>query len=333
MVEVQETGAIKLGAVVSCDGFIDGCDIRVQSHIHLDHMDSFEKSKGEQDILGSEATVDLLCARFDADLPIRENLIRLPFGRQHKTESCSVTLLPSGHMLGSAQVCVTANDGQRFGYSGDFNWPLDEVIRVDILVVDSTYGDPSRVRQFTQEEVEEAFLGVVHQRKGFGPIHILAHRGTMEIVLQLLSGEVDLPFIGHARLASEVEVYRSNGYSIRSILGVRTDEGKQALRSNSYIRFYRMGEGFPREPEYGTTISLSDYLSRHLSPVTKYADRAYNIVFSNHADFNGTLDYIRTTKAKLVITDASRTPAAARLLAEETVARLGIKAMPSTQLA
>ena len=178
MVEVQETGAIKLGAVVSCDGFIDGCDIRVQSHIHSDHMDSFEKSKGEQDILGSEATIDLLCARYDADLLMR----------QHKTETCSVTLLSSGHMLGSAQVCVTANDGQRFGYSGDFNWPLDEVIRVDTLVVDSTYGDPSRVRQFTQEEVEEAFLGVVHQRKGFGPIHIFAHRGTMEIALQLLSG-------------------------------------------------------------------------------------------------------------------------------------------------
>ena len=144
--------------------------------------------------------------------------------------------------------------------------------------------------------------------------------------------QVDLPFIGHARLASEVEVYRSNGYSIRSILGVRSDEGKQARRSNSYIRFYRMGEGFPREPEHGTTICLTDFLSRRPSPVFKYTDRAYNIVFSNHADFSGTLDYIRTTEATLVITDASRTPAAARQLAEETAARLGLKAMPSTQL-
>jgi putative mRNA 3-end processing factor len=61
-------------------------------------------------------------------------------------------------MLGAAQVEVQLDSGLRLGYSGDFQWPLDRPMEVDALVVDSTYGSPESIRQYTQAEAETRFL-------------------------------------------------------------------------------------------------------------------------------------------------------------------------------
>ena len=63
-------------------------------------------------------------------------------------------------MLGAVQVLVELEDGTRVGYSGDFQWPIEDVIQVDALVVDSTYGKPANVRKFTQGECEERLIEV-----------------------------------------------------------------------------------------------------------------------------------------------------------------------------
>jgi len=41
-------------------------------------------------------------------------------------------------------------------------------------------------------------------------------------------------------------------------------------------------------------------------PLRELSERAYSIALSNHADFNETIDYVRATKAKFVITDNTR---------------------------
>lgn len=56
------TVLVRLGAQVVCDGFVDSCDFRVQTHIHDDHMSKFDKSKGFQQIVMGPETFDLLVA-------------------------------------------------------------------------------------------------------------------------------------------------------------------------------------------------------------------------------------------------------------------------------
>src|SRR5436305_654089 len=117
-VHVSSRGALVLGELVSCDGFIYECPVRVQTHIHHDHMRDFDRSKGLQDILVSSATRELLLAEFNSDLQIRTNLRAVPMGEPQRIAGGEVTLLPSGHMLGSVQVAVTLASGLRCGYSG-----------------------------------------------------------------------------------------------------------------------------------------------------------------------------------------------------------------------
>jgi hypothetical protein len=76
-IEVSSSGAILLGTQVCCDGFHADCRARVQAHIHLDHMEDFESSKGFQQILLSEATKRLLFARM---LPKRRHANLWPLG-------------------------------------------------------------------------------------------------------------------------------------------------------------------------------------------------------------------------------------------------------------
>jgi putative mRNA 3-end processing factor len=181
-IDVSAEGAVHLGNEVVCDGFHYAAKIRVQTHVHTDHMTHFDRSKGLQDVVMTRETRDLLVAEKNADLPYRDNIIALSAGESVATGNSTVRLLPNGHMLGSAQVLTETNAG-RLGYSGDFAWPIDEVIQVDALVVDSTYGNPEKVREYDQARAESRFLELVLDELKRGRIHLVAHRGTLHRAL------------------------------------------------------------------------------------------------------------------------------------------------------
>ena len=109
------SGAVMLNDVVTCDGFVSGYPIRVQTHVHKGHMDAFNSSKGYQHIRVSKSTRDLLIAEFNADIPYRGNIEAIPFSQTVIHENCHTRLLDNGHMLGSVQVEVTSPNGIRRG--------------------------------------------------------------------------------------------------------------------------------------------------------------------------------------------------------------------------
>ena len=306
-VDVLGSGAICLGSKIVCDGFAEGYPFRVQTHVHDDHMSEFNKSKGFQDIFMSPETHDLLIAEYDADIEFRSNLRRVERNIEHVFDDGSkLSLLPSHHMLGSRQVALELSDGYRIGYSGDFGWPLDEVIKVNELVVDSTYGSPQSVRRYTQAEAEECLLGIVCERLHYGPVHIKAHRGTIERVLQVLWGDISVPILATERLIREVEVYQNYGFAIGTLVSLDSEAGQSAVKERAYVRLYSKGDGFGNEPAGGTSVTCSAYMTNVDHPLITYSERAYGVALSNHADFNGTLAYIEATGAKKVVTDNTR---------------------------
>ena len=323
------SGPVNLGPDVCCDGFSRHAQARVQTHVHVDHMDGFNTSKGHQRILLTEPTKRLLIAELNADLCYRTNLKALELSKPYQIGASSVSLLASQHMLGAVQVLVELEDGTRVGYSGDFQWPIEDVIQVDALVVDSTYGKPANVREFTQGECEERLIALVNRRLGLGPVIIQAHRGTLQRALQVLNGTIDCPLIGSDRLCREVEVYQEFGYTIAQILSAGSEEGAEALGDPRHIRIYSTGDQAPSDIASGSRVTLSAYFTRPDQPITEYSDRAFGVALSNHADFYGTLEYVRTSGAKFVVTDNTR-GGKGYDLATEITRRLGIPARPST---
>ena len=325
------SGAVLLGPHVVCDGFIRDAAARVQTHVHLDHMDGFETSKGCQEVITSEGTLSLLVAEYDADLPYRTNLRALEPFERYKVGNSEISLIPSGHMLGSVQVIAELDNGVRVGYSGDFQWPLDDVIQVDALVLDSTYGSPSSVREFAQGECEDRFAQLVLRLASRGPVHIKAHRGTLQRALQIINDAIGCPVIGSRRLLQEVAVYRDFGYTIQPLIVHPSEEASLLIRDGQYVRVYSTGDQDPVDLGSGSKVVLSAYFTRPDMPVVEYSERAYGVAMSNHADFEGTLDYVRATNAKFVVTDNTRKGKGYQL-AEAIKQRLGVEARPSTNV-
>ena len=329
-VDVFENGAVRLGSKAVCDGYVMGYPFRVQTHIHDDHMSGFNRSKGEQDLFMSPETRALLIAERNADLEYRNNLIPVPPKVERElVDGLKLTLIPSGHMLGASQVALELPDGLRCGYSGDFAWPLDEVVQVDHLVVDSTYGSPTSVRGYSQAEAESRLLEIVCERLRYGAVHINSYRGTIERVLQVLAGKISVPILASARLIGEIAVYQKSGFAVEELVALDSEEGYSAREDRSYVRLYSKGDGFGNVPIKETSITCSAYMVNTDDPLLEFSEKAYRIALSNHADFKGTLAYVAATGAKTVVTDNTRNHGVE--LAKAINERLdGVRAMPST---
>ena len=264
------------------------------------------------------------------DLEYRDNLIPLGRGMPRElNDGSKLTLLSSGHLLGSCQVALELSSGIRCGYSGDFAWPLDRVMQVDELVVDSTYGSPTSVRRYTQAEAESCLLEVICQALRRGSVHVKAYRGTIERVLQVVAGSVGVPVLASARLIAEVDVYRDHGFGAEELVALDSDAGRALLKERSYIRLYSKGDSFGSELIEGTSITCSPYMVNTDHPLLRFSERAYRVALSNHADFEGTLAYVEATGAQRVVTDNTRSHGVDLAIAINN--RLsGIRAEPST---
>ena len=305
-IEVYASGVISLGEEVCCDGFLSGANSRVQSHLHSDHMDHFDTSKGMQEIILSVPTHQLLICENNADLPYRRNVKGIPEYQWQDARGSRISLMPSGHMLGAVQVLVVTSDGMRLGYSGDFRWPLSRVIQVDALVVDSTYGSPQSVREFTQGECEQQLISLVSRALNGGPVYLRAHRGTIERALELISTEVNCPIVASPRLCNTADIYRQHGYTIDNMINAESPEGLEISQAQHVIQVYSTGDGEPYVKQNGTTIVLSAFASHNTKPVTEFSEKSFSVALSNHADFEGTLAYIEATGAEFVVTDNTR---------------------------
>ena len=323
-IDVSCNGAIKLGRVVTCDGFVDGYKYRVQTHIHDDHMIHFDRSKGFQTIVMSEETRALLELRHN-DLIYRSNVVSLPMNGIYEKDGLQIEFKPSSHMLGAVQVAVMTPEGNRLGYSGDFGWPLEDVIKVGSLVVDSTYGSPESVRSYSQADADEAFREIVAKRIKRGPILIKAHRGTLHRALELLNDLVSCPVIASKKKIEEASVHEKYGYCICKIIDSESTEVREFRKMGRFIELYYIGEQTLYGGANSTVINLTANWVNGSYPYLEISDSTYNIAISDHADFNETLEYVRETEAKIVMTDSTRSNNAADL-ANAITKRLGIKA-------
>jgi Cft2 family RNA processing exonuclease len=109
---------------------------------------------------------------------------------------------------------------------------------------------------------------------------------------------------------------------------IESNEGKEIIQKERYIRLYGKGDRLPTEMRIGTTIVLSAFSTNHENPVLEYSERSLSVALTNHADFAGVLEYVKKTGANYVVTDNTRGGHAVEL-AQELRYRLGITAVPS----
>jgi putative mRNA 3-end processing factor len=224
-------------------------------------------------------------------------------------------------------VSVENAEGARYGYTGDFWWPIETLKGLNELVLDATYGNPDYVRDYDEEAVVEQLIELVRnliaEKKR---VCIKAVTGRLQYVMQLLQPHLRLPFIASKKQSSVAAVYQQYGCLADTVLDRHTERAKAIIVAGEpYVAFHHLGERIP-ESDFDAFILVSAYMVPRENPIIQYGERMYRVALTDHADFRGTIDYVAAAAPKVVIVDNSR-GGDAQTLAEEIRSRLNIPAV------
>ena len=262
------------------------------SHAHSDHIAPHEE------IIVSERTSRLMQAR----MPGERREYVLPFGEPREVRALRVTLLPAGHIFGSAQFFLETDKGSLL-YTGDFKLrrgrsaEAAEWREAETLVMETTYGLPRYRLPPTQLVVQQivAFCRETIE-EGATPVLLGYSLGKAQEILCSLA-DADLRPMLHGSVYRMTRIYEQFGqafceyerYDPAAVAGKVLICPPSANRSRMIERIKHrrvaMISGWAVEP----------------NAVYRYqVDAAFPL--SDHADYDDLLRYVELVKPKRVLT-------------------------------
>ena len=268
------------------------------SHAHGDHIGRHDRT------IATPATLALMNhrlgepkrARKAEQMPVG---YRQPFGLGPQT----LELFPAGHVLGSAQLRVTLEDGRTLGYSGDLctDTPCAaeraEVMPCDTLVLESTFGRPryvfppkeetlAAIRRFCDDALSDGVTPVLH---GYA-------LGKAQEILAFLSG-AGYACRCHPVVHSINRIYEAHGVPLPGVRPIDA-EGVAA------------GEVVVVPQQLAWSPAMKAVRRRRTAALTGWAidgERMFRGVdaafpLSDHCDFPSLLAYARATGATRIFT-------------------------------
>ncbi len=326
---ITRRGAILLGENVACDAFEETRPFRVVTHAHADHTVGLRQSLRKcGKVLMTEATRDMLEVMGEPLSKANGNVQTLPYNRSFQIGSESLTLCRADHILGAAQVLVEDEVGTRIVYTGDFRIDETPVLDSDVLVMESTYGNPYCRRPF-KKDVNSLLVSLVEKGLKHGSVYVFGFHGKLQEVMQILrEARIKVPFVAPEKVFNVSQVSEQHGMRIGTLYPSEGKEGREMLENNSCcVAFYHTGAR--SKVGLGSfRIFVSGW--EFGSPCRRTGEREYVVALSDHSDFNGLIEYVRRSKPRFVITDNYR-DGHAEVFVKELRRRFMISAMALPQ--
>ncbi|MBN2357660.1 MBL fold metallo-hydrolase [candidate division KSB1 bacterium] len=262
------------------------------SHGHSDHLKNHVK------ILATPATL-----HFHALRGKQTDVLELDFGSELFLEDLKIQLFPAGHILGSAMIRIE-RDGVSLLYSGDFKLESGltaeaiQVPQADILIMESTYGDPDYTVQQTREDLVGEIIGFIEDCYVYNetPVILAYALGKAQEAMKII-GDRGYRVHVHSSAWRMAEIYRRFGTAFQNC---------------------RLWHGGPLQPQEVLIIpphlagsramfNLFRYRTVFLSGWTKGLPtnrwRADHVIpLSDHADFNGLVQFARMVNPQKIYT-------------------------------
>ncbi len=292
MIDVRYDRGIYLPAY---DFWLDAWDPKrfaFVSHAHSDHI------AAHQEIVVSERTARLMQAR----MPGTRIEHALPFGEEHRIRDLDLTLLPAGHIFGSAQLFLR-NEVETLLYTGDFKLrrgksaEAAEWRQADTLIMETTFGLP-RYQFPPTEKVTAEIVAFCRDAMADDNVPVLLgySLGKAQEILCALDGAGLIPML-HGSVYQMTRIYEQFGQSFCK-----------------YVRYNKndvAGKVLICPPSAGHSPMIEKIARRRVAIITGWAvepnavyryqvDAAFPL--SDHADYDDLIRYVDLVKPKRVLT-------------------------------
>ena len=271
-------------------------DRAVITHAHGDHA-----RWGSRHYLASSEGQRVLRTRLGADV----NIQVLDFHQKLDVNGVSITLIPAGHILGSAQIRLE-HKGEVWVVSGDYKTEPDptcspfEVVRCHTFITESTFGLPI-YRWCAQEDTfadMRAWWLDNRQRGRASLVYAYALGKAQRILAGMLGADVG-PVYTHGAVERLTADYRASGIDLHPTTPVASLP-KKTDYAGSLIVAPPSAAGSPWLHRFGDTSTAfaSGWMLVRGARRRRSLDRGF--VLSDHVDWPALIDTIAATGAENV---------------------------------
>jgi len=177
----------------------------------------------------------------------------------------------------------------------------------------------------------ENVVDLVRIKSNTGPVFIYGFRGAYNHVLTTLLQSLDIPILCSEHRKQELSVYRKYGYLDGNAIGESDSDYANIKATRRYVQLVGKKDPLPDENDANVChIHLRALYGRDFDPITRLEDNVFEVLYSDHADFEKTLEYVEATGAGFVLTDSFRGKESAKQAASYISSELGIKAVASS---
>jgi putative mRNA 3-end processing factor len=265
----------------------------VITHGHSDHARA-----GHGAVLATEETLDIMRLRLGEFAG--GQLQAVAYGEVLTMGDVTVSLVPAGHILGSAQIIIEYR-GRRAVVSGDYKRHADvtclpfELITCDLFITEATFGLPVFCHEPDHSEIGKLLASLAAFPERTHQIGVYSLGKCQRLIALLRQAGYDRPIWLHGALRSMTDYYVSRGFELGHVPDVMAATNTLA------------GEIVLSPPS-----AIGDRWSRRLAePVASFASGWMRIrgrarqrgvelplVISDHADWPELLHTIRETGAE-----------------------------------
>jgi len=262
------------------------------SHAHSDHI------APHQEIIISEPTARLLRSR----LPGHRIEHVLPFGAERTVHGVDVTLLPAGHIFGSAQCFLSLGD-ETLLYTGDFKLRPGKSAEqaqwrhAETLIMETTFGLP-RYRFPPTEQVIDQMISFCRKTIDAGNVAVLLgySLGKAQEILCSLDGAGLTPML-HGSVYRMTRIYEQFGQSFCKYVRYNPNDvaGRVLICPPSANRSHML-ERIPHK-----RVAMMSGWAIDPNAVYRYqVDAAFPL--SDHADYDDLIRYVELVQPRRVLT-------------------------------
>ena len=262
------------------------------SHAHGDHI------APHQEVIFSQGTARLMRVR----MPGSRIEHPLPFGERRSIRCVDVTLIPAGHIFGSAQCLVFVGD-ETLLYSGDFKLrpgrsaEPPEWRHADTLVMETTFGVP-RYRFPPTNDVIDQMVAFCTESIDANEVPVLLgySLGKAQEILCALENAGLTPML-HGAVYQMTRIYEELGQSFcKYVRYNRNDVAGKVLICPPSANRSPMLEKIPRK-----RVAMISGWAVDPQAVYRYqVDAAFPL--SDHADYDDLLRYVELVQPRRVLT-------------------------------